>query len=208
MDKQQNSLQSGTITFAAKGLVTDYSPLMQPKETYSFALNTVISDLEGNTGLLSNEESNTLFVTYTPTFPLTNPTTIVPLPSCLYFETIIDINSVAHVFKLTYSLTNDNTYIFSSYEIDHVLQTGYPLVTWFINKPLALVYFSTTEGGEFYIDSHYRDYGKLLFSYNTTYHRYQCTDTNGDILSDIINNLTVYFYRVEEDSLVTYNILR
>ena len=208
MDKQKTDLQSNSINTPAKGLVTDYSPIMQPPGTYSFALNAVFADLEGNTGVLSNEQSNSVFASYTPTFPLTNPISTSPLPAYIYFETIITVGETQPVLKLVYALTNDNTYIFSYYEIDHVQQVGYPLTTWFTSKPLALVYFTTTDTGEFYIDSHYREYGKLLFSYSNLYQRYQCTDINGEILYDIINNLTTYFYRVENNILATYNILR
>lgn len=210
--QKQGSLQSNNISTPIKGLVTDYPPILQPKETYTFALNTVIADLQGHSNSLSNEQSNRLFASYTPTIPNSSVNILCPLPNFLNFEFMVilwpSLGSSRGVLINIQYIKIEDTYRFGQWTIDRQLQPGFPPNWVFAQTTTVQVYFQTDPGGEFYIDTHNLDYGHLPCVYNSTYQKYQCTDTEGGFIYDIDHNLTSYFYRVESGNLIMYNIQR
>ena len=98
----------------SKGLSTDTSPQDQPKETYRFALNTIMESQDGDLGFVGNEESNEIYVNL-PTYYDRDGDTEIPfliIGKCYIGEeqTALFLVSEDNFYSEIGILNKDNTY--------------------------------------------------------------------------------------------------
>ena len=102
------------INRPSKGLSTDTSPIDQPKETYRFALNTIMESHDGDLGFTGNEESNEVYVNL-PSYYNRDDGTEIPfliIGKCYIGEeqTALFLVSEDNFYSEIGILNKDNTY--------------------------------------------------------------------------------------------------
>lgn len=80
----EQQFQEFNVHTLNKGMVTDVSPLLQPKGTYRYALNSVLETEEGDVGFISNEQSNEEYLNITEGFILIGKCYMVDNETCLF----------------------------------------------------------------------------------------------------------------------------
>ena len=121
------------VTGLTKGLNTDFSPQIQPKDTYRFALNAVDEAELGDTSFISNEEANEIAATLPEDFSIIGKKFIGNGNTVLFLVKMLDTYSVSEIgifneagsYKSCFNDSNSTDKL--NFDIKHQIDSVYRL---------------------------------------------------------------------------------